>query len=297
MATVASLPHVLHRGQQTNPGMHALLVHGERRRRKARFGECSDRNCDIFFMSLARIVHRGTALRAEMECGSASFVTGADVGGRVATDLYCALEEPRLRAEHASSSALTGQAMTDGDANGLLAHRETKLATTTGGGTDWHVFGSVSCSSVAWRRKRKLGSIRPLLRRHDQVKLLYRNGGVALTLDSNIDKFARTTKNILDEVPPHSEEAFARGDRTEGNVTRWCREWRHETFCLHSVFPGYLRHRSFCEVIYRALDRTFSVRRACIFPRFGRYERNFAIGPTAFDRVLREVEGPRRREL
>jgi hypothetical protein len=44
------------------------------------------------------------------------------------------------------SPARAGQAMTDGDANGLLTHRETKLSTTTGGGTK----GRMCCAIHSW---------------------------------------------------------------------------------------------------------------------------------------------------
>lgn len=119
--------------------MHAFFVHGKRRCRKARFGERADRDCDMCFISFARIVHGGTALRAETERGSASFITNANVGGRFAANLNGVSGEPRLRAEYTPSSALAGQAMTDRDADWLLAHRETKLATTAGGGTKRHM--------------------------------------------------------------------------------------------------------------------------------------------------------------
>ena len=118
--------------------MHALLIHRERRRWKARFGERSDWNCNVFFVD--RIVHGGTAFRAEVKCNSAPFVADADVRRRLAADLNSVPGEPRLRAEHASSSALAGQAMTNGDAKGLFAYRETKLATTTRGGTKCHTW-------------------------------------------------------------------------------------------------------------------------------------------------------------
>ena len=76
-ATVAALRHVLHRAQQTDPRMHALLIYRERRRWKARFGERSDWDCNVFFVD--RIVHGGAAFRAKVKCDSASFVADADV--------------------------------------------------------------------------------------------------------------------------------------------------------------------------------------------------------------------------
>ncbi len=71
--------HVLDVGRQDDPGMHALFVHRERWSRKARFGKRANRNGDMFCVALKFVVHGGTALRAEMKCGSASFVADADI--------------------------------------------------------------------------------------------------------------------------------------------------------------------------------------------------------------------------
>jgi hypothetical protein len=105
----------------------------------------------MFFMSFTRIVHGCTALRAEMKRGSASFVTDANVSGRFAANLNGVPGEPCLSAEYTPSSALAGHAMTDGNANWLLAHRETKLTTTTRGRTQRHTCGVSRYSSIAQR--------------------------------------------------------------------------------------------------------------------------------------------------
>ena len=143
-AIVAALRHVLHGGKQTDPRMHAIFIYRERWCWKARVGECSDWHCNVFFVTFNRIVHGGTAFRAEMKCDSASFVADADVRRGFADDLNSMPREPRLRAERASSSALAGQAVTDGDTDRLFAHREMKLTTTTRGRTKGHTW---------WERK------------------------------------------------------------------------------------------------------------------------------------------------
>lgn len=120
--------------------MHAIFIYRERWRWKAGFGECPDRHCNVFFMTFDRIVHGGTAFRAEMKCDSASFVADADVRRGFAEDLNSMPRETRLRAEHASRSALAGQAVTDGDTDRLFAHREMKLTTTTRGRTKGHTW-------------------------------------------------------------------------------------------------------------------------------------------------------------
>jgi hypothetical protein len=138
--TVAALRHVLHGGKQTDPRMHAIFIYRARWCRKARFGECSDWHCNVFFVTLDRIMHCGAAFRAEMKCNSASLVADADVRRGFADDLNSMLGEPCLRAEHASSSALAGQAVTDGDTYRLFAHREVKLTTTTRRRTKRHTW-------------------------------------------------------------------------------------------------------------------------------------------------------------
>jgi len=88
--------------------MHALLIHRERWRWKARFGERAYWDCNAVFVTFGRVVHGGTAFRAEVKCSSAAFVANADIRRRFAADLNSVLGEPRLRAEYASSSALAG---------------------------------------------------------------------------------------------------------------------------------------------------------------------------------------------
>ena len=105
----------------------------------------------MFFISFTRTVHGCTALRAEMECGSVSFVTDANVSGRFAANLNGVPGEPCLSAEYTPGSALAGHAMTGGNANWLLACRETKLTTTTRGRTQSHTCGVSRYSSIAQR--------------------------------------------------------------------------------------------------------------------------------------------------
>ena len=60
--------------------MHTLLIHGERGCRKAGLGKRSDRDSDVLRVAFELVVHRGTALRAEMKSGLASLVADADMG-------------------------------------------------------------------------------------------------------------------------------------------------------------------------------------------------------------------------
>ncbi len=54
--------------------MHSLLVHRERRSRKARLGKRPYRYGDVLCLTLELVVDGGTALRAEVKCDYASFV-------------------------------------------------------------------------------------------------------------------------------------------------------------------------------------------------------------------------------
>ena len=123
--------HVLHVGRQNNPGMHALLVDRKRGRWKAGIGKCSYWNGHELWVSLELVMHGGAALWAEVKCGLASCVAGADISRGRACDLHGASTKARLRAKYAACSALAGQAMTDGNAQRFLARSELELTATT----------------------------------------------------------------------------------------------------------------------------------------------------------------------
>src|SRR5207302_503737 len=76
---------------------------------------------------------RRAALRAEGEDPFFAVVGDADVLGVPPFGSHLVCVEPRLNAERASRSALTGKAVTDRNANGIALRYEPKLLTATCG--------------------------------------------------------------------------------------------------------------------------------------------------------------------
>ncbi len=144
------LGHVLDSGRQADPGMHAIFVHGKQGDWEAGIGKRSDGDCNVFFVSLDLVVHGRPALRAEVKCDFASRVAYAYERRRLPGDLHGAPCEACLSAEHAAGPALTGETVTNRDANGLLARRETKLPAATGRNTFGH-GATTERVLVAWR--------------------------------------------------------------------------------------------------------------------------------------------------
>jgi hypothetical protein len=115
-----SLCHVLHARRETDPGVHAVFVDGERGDRKAWISEGANRYSDVLLVvAFDGIVNRCTTLGAEAEGDLASFVADSNVLARLTADRDCASRESCLGAEDTSGSALTCKAMTDRNSNWL----------------------------------------------------------------------------------------------------------------------------------------------------------------------------------
>jgi len=96
--------------------VHALLVHGNARRRKAWLGERTDRNGNVLLNPSRVPVNRGAAVGAEMKRGGRAFVADADERGRCAADRDSRSRKASLGCENASGAALASVAMADRDA-------------------------------------------------------------------------------------------------------------------------------------------------------------------------------------
>ncbi len=132
MALSASC-HVLDVAGHADPEVHALFIHREAWSWKGWVCKRTHRYCDRLGAALQRVVHGGTALRAEPECAFRPFVSGADVLGARANDRDRLAWKTRLRTERAPSAALTRQAVAHRHAHGLADDMRLQLPTAAGG--------------------------------------------------------------------------------------------------------------------------------------------------------------------
>ena len=137
------LGHVLHARRQTDPGVHALFVHGESRSRKLWICEGAHGYSNVcFVITFNCIVNRATAFGAETENYLTSFVTDPNILARFTADGDCAPLEPCLGAEDASGSALACEAVADGHPEWLGLRGERQLSAATGGGCGIHAVAT-----------------------------------------------------------------------------------------------------------------------------------------------------------
>ncbi len=135
------LHHVLDARRQANPSMHAFFVDGKRGDGKTWIRKRAYRHGNILFVvTLDRIVNRCPTFRAEAENDLASFVADPDVLTRLTADRHRAPRESRLSTEDTPGSALTRQAMADGNPNWFGSGCECQLTAA-----------ARRCSDVHWQ--------------------------------------------------------------------------------------------------------------------------------------------------
>src|SRR5262245_45751945 len=111
------------------------LVHRDSRRRKLGIGEAAHGHRDRIRHPVAEVIDRGAALRAEVVDDAVTAVADADELRRLALHGGVRAREARLIAECAARALLACEAMANGDANRLAAHRDRQLTATAGGTT------------------------------------------------------------------------------------------------------------------------------------------------------------------
>jgi hypothetical protein len=114
----SELVHVLDTRGHLNPPMHAPFVHRECGRGKGRVGERTDRNRN-FFATLVGVVHRRTASGTEVKRAPAPGIPDPNERARSSGDRHGPCGKTRLRGEYAARSTLAGQAVANGNANGI----------------------------------------------------------------------------------------------------------------------------------------------------------------------------------
>ena len=131
--------HVLYACWQTDPRVHSLLVDGERGDGEAGICEGAHWHGDAFFVvAFNCVVNCCTALGAKAEDDLASFVPNSYVLAGLAVNRDRVPRESCLGTEDTSGSALTREAMTDGDPNGVGSRRERQLTAAAGGCSGIH---------------------------------------------------------------------------------------------------------------------------------------------------------------
>ena len=119
-------------GRQTDPGVHAFFINGNRWLRKTGLRECAYRNGNVFFQAVDFIVYRRTAIWAETERDFVSLVADAHVLFGLPVNHYIVFAEPRLSTKNAASTALTRKSVTDRDADRVFRCCRGELAAATG---------------------------------------------------------------------------------------------------------------------------------------------------------------------
>jgi hypothetical protein len=130
---------VLGVGRGNDPAVHSSLVNRDERRWKAWISERSNRDCQVFFHSLRLVVDGRSAAWTEVELAMRAFVAHAHVLRRGARERDVLAPKPGLLPEDAASSALTGQAVANGDTHRLADNSSLELTTTAGGNMVGHV--------------------------------------------------------------------------------------------------------------------------------------------------------------
>ncbi len=130
---------VLGVGRGNDPAVHSILVNRDERRWKAWISKRPNRDRQVFFHSLRLVVDGRSAAWTEVEFAMRAFVAHADVLRRGARERDVLASKPGLLPEDAASSALTGQAVANGDTHRLARNSSLELTTTAGGDTVGHV--------------------------------------------------------------------------------------------------------------------------------------------------------------
>lgn len=118
--------------RKTDPGMSSAVVDGVFWRRKARVTEGADGNHNRLLLSVIRMEEVASAHRAEPEPELATSVSRTDVLGGCTRDPVRRGKGGQC-CEHASGSALTGQAVTDANAQRLSVNLDAQLTTGADG--------------------------------------------------------------------------------------------------------------------------------------------------------------------
>jgi hypothetical protein len=128
--------------------VHSFLVDGDARWWEAWIGERADRYCEVLLQTLRLVVDSRAALRAKMEFDVRTFITYPNVLSGSTRQRNILSAESGLLTEGATCSALTGQAMTDGNAHWIANDLGRELTTAAGCEAKGHKLATRKCN---WR--------------------------------------------------------------------------------------------------------------------------------------------------
>ena len=131
LAAACALGYVFELRRHVNPGVLAVLIDRDGRRREARVrkgADCQDNK--IFTTGKAPVDRRSTA-RTEVKSGAAAFVADTDIFVGLTLDLGSLDAKACLGAEHAPSALLTSETVANGYSDRLIGYRYRELTAAT----------------------------------------------------------------------------------------------------------------------------------------------------------------------